>query len=66
MNFGTGLVVGVVFTAVVAGSKEPKVVEVLPDNYAIVTSTSDTMCTGPTGKTNIVHTRTRTQTVAVN
>lgn len=39
------------------------VVEVLPENYAIVTSVSDTMCSGPTGKANVVTTRTRTQTV---
>jgi hypothetical protein len=62
MNFSTGLIAGIAVTIFFVSS-ETKTVEVLPENYAIVTSLSDGLCSGPTGKTNIVQTRVRTQTV---
>jgi hypothetical protein len=61
-----GFVWGCILGAVVVYStvgERVEVQEVLPENYAIVTSVSDTMCSGPTGKANVVTTRTRTQTV---
>lgn len=52
--------------AVMIGRSAPNVVEVLPENYSVVTSVSDELCTGPSGRTNIVRSRTRTQTVDLN
>ena len=61
-GFVWGCILGAVVVYSTVGERS-KVVEVLPENYAIVTSVSDTMCSGPVGKANVVTTRTRTQTV---
>jgi hypothetical protein len=61
-----GFVWGCILGAVVVYStvgERVEVQEVLPENYSIVTSISDNLCSGPTGRENIVHTRVRTQTV---
>jgi len=62
-QFFTGVVCGAIALAVIGGKPEPEIVEVLPENYKIVTSISEDVCSSPTGKTTIAHRQVRTQTV---
>lgn len=62
-EFMTGLVVGAVGLAIIGGKPDPEIVEVLPENYQIVTSLSEDVCSSPTGKATIAYRQVRTQTV---
>jgi len=59
----TGVVCGAIGLAIIGSNPEPKVVEVLPENYEIVTSLSEDVCSGPTGKTTVAYRQVRTQSV---
>lgn len=60
-----GVFCGFILAGIVLSGAEPTVVEVLPDNYEIVTSTSQQVCSGPTGRETVVHTQTRSQQVVL-
>jgi len=62
-QFIAGVVCGAIGLALLGGKSEPKVVEVLPEEYKIITSMSQDVCTGPTGKETIAWQTVRTQTI---
>jgi hypothetical protein len=60
-QFLTGLVVGAIGFALMF-SQPPKVVEVLPENYTIITDISEDICTAPLNST-VVGREVKTQRV---
>lgn len=60
-GFFTGLLVGAIGFAVLF-SPEPKVIEVLPENYTIITDISEDICSAPLNST-VVGREVKTQRV---
>lgn len=62
-QFIAGAICGAIGLALLGSPPEPKIVEVLPQNYQIVTGLSKEICSGPTGRETIAYETVRTQTV---